>query len=332
LLRIDHRVADHPPGSDPEGIVLTFLVPRELAGLRLDRFIQNRIPRLSRTRANAIVRSCAFMADGRRRRPAERVKDGEVVLLVRPHFEEPETPLYFGVVYEDDDVLGVDKPSGLPMHPTATYHRHTLTYLLREKYGDPTPHIAHRLDRETSGVVVCGKHIDAERGLKRAFEDRRVKKTYQAIVRGVIEDDEGRIEVPLAHVREGLHVLMEVREDGYDSRTAYVVEERGPAHTLVTLHPETGRQHQLRVHLREIGHPIVGDKLYGPEREQPFLDFIDTGMTPDLEARLGHDRQALHAHSVSVQHPIRDETLDILAPLSPDLVKLWMRLRGSAGP
>lgn len=325
-------MVDHPPGSDPEGVVLTFPVPRELAGQRLDRFIQNRIPRLSRTKANAIVRSCAFTADGRRRRPAERVRAGEVVLLVRPRFEEPEAPLYFGIVYDDDDVLGVDKPSGLPMHPTATYHRHTLTYLLREKYGQPTPNIAHRLDRETSGVVVCGKHRTAERGLKRAFEDRKVTKTYQAIVRGVIEEDQGRIDVPLAHVTEGLHVLMEVREDGYDSRTVFVVDERGPDHTLVTLHPETGRQHQLRVHLRELGHPIVGDKLYGPEHEQPFLDFIETGMTPELEGRLGHHRQALHARSVSMRHPIREETLEIHAPFSADLVELWTRLRGDAPP
>jgi 23S rRNA pseudouridine1911/1915/1917 synthase len=315
-----------PKGSDPDGIVLTFPVPRELAGLRLDRFIQNRIPRLSRTRANEIVRSCCYGADGRRRRPSERTRAGEVVLLVRPKFVEPEVPLHFGVVYDDDDVLGIDKPSGLPMHPTATYHRHTLTYLLRERYGDSPPHIAHRLDRETSGVVVCGKHLDAERGLKRAFEDRKVDKTYLAIVRGRLALDDGRIDLSIAPVREGLHVMMELREDGPPARTEWHVLARKAEHTLLSLHPETGRQHQLRVHLSAVGHPIVGDKLYGPEREAPFLDFIETGMTPALEARLGHHRQALHAHRVRMTHPTTGAPLTIEAPLSPDLARLWEAL------
>jgi 23S rRNA pseudouridine1911/1915/1917 synthase len=320
-------VVDRPPGSDPDGIVLTFPVPRELAGLRLDRFIQNRIPRLSRTRANQIVRSCCYCEDGRRRRPSERTRAGEVVLLVRPKFEEPPAPLYFGVVYEDDDVLGVDKPAGLPMHPTATYHRHTLTFLLREKYGESVPHIAHRLDRETSGVVVCGKNLPAERGLKRAFEYRKVRKTYLAIVRGEVAEDTGFVDISLAPVSEGLHVMMEAREDGSPAYTEWSVLERRGAHTMLSLHPRTGRQHQLRVHLAAVGHPIVGDKLYGPEKEQPFLDFIDTGMTPALEARLGHHRQALHAHAITLAHPISDEPLTIEAPLSQDLVDLWERLR-----
>jgi 23S rRNA pseudouridine1911/1915/1917 synthase len=320
-----------PPGSDPDGIVLTFPVPRELAGLRLDRFIQNRIPRLSRTRANEIVRSCCYRADGRKRRPSERTRAGETVILVRPKFEEPPAPLYFGVVFEDEDVLGVDKPAGLPMHPTATYHRHTLTFLLRERYGESPPHIAHRLDRETSGVVVCGKHLDAERGLKRAFEDREVDKTYLAVVRGEMEGDEGRIELPLAPVTDGLHVLMEVREDGPPARTAWKVLERKKGHTLLSLHPETGRQHQLRVHLSEIGHSIVGDKLYGPEREQPFLDFIETGMTDALLERLGHERQALHAHEVTLTHPGTKEPFTVRAPFADDLEKLWGGLRDIEG-
>jgi 23S rRNA pseudouridine1911/1915/1917 synthase len=307
--------------------VLTFPVPRELAGLRLDRFIQNRIPRLSRTRANEIVRSCCYRADGRKRRPSERTRAGETVILVRPKFEEPPAPLHFGVVFEDEDVLGVDKPAGLPMHPTATYHRHTLTFLLRERYGDSPPHIAHRLDRETSGVVVCGKHLDAERGLKRAFEDRQVDKTYLAIVRGEMAEDEGHIELPLAPVKEGLHVLMEVCEDGPPARTTWKVLERRAGHTLLSLHPETGRQHQLRVHLSEIGHSIVGDKLYGPEREKPFLDFIETGMTDALLDRLGHDRQALHAHEVTLVHPGTKEPFTVRAPLAADLKKLWGGLR-----
>ena len=317
-----------PPGCAPDSIVLSFPVPRELAGVRLDRFIQGRIPRLSRTRANAIVRECAHHLDGRRRRPSERVREGEVVLLVRPPFQEPEAPTSFGVVYDDEAMLVVDKPAGLPVHPSASYHKNTLTFLLRERYPESPPHLAHRLDRETSGVLVCARTLEDERQLKKAFAGRAVEKVYLAIVRGRIDPDEGQVDLPLGRPDQGLHLLMVVREDGAPSRTGYRVIARAPEHTLVALRPLTGRQHQLRVHLAALGHPIVGDKLYGPEGADVFLEHIETGMTPSLEARLGHTRQALHAHRLTIAHPRSGLPTELTAPLAPDLVALWKRLGG----
>lgn len=319
-----------PPGCSEDSVVLTFEVMRDLAGVRLDRFIQGRIPRLSRTRAQKIIRTCAYRSDGTRRRPSEIVKPGEVVLLVRERFEEPEVPLRFDVLLDDGAVLAVDKPPGLPMHPTATYHKHTLSHLLRKRYapeGGYAPQIAHRLDRETSGVVLCGKTRSAERSLKMAFESHRVSKTYLAIVRGEIEPSALRIDLPMAPVSEGLHVLMTLRpEGGLPALTELRVRARRAGHSLVELFPRTGRQHQLRLHLSAIGHPIVGDKLYGPEREAPFLEYIETGMTPELRCRLGHDRQALHAHSVTFAHPASGLPTTVSAPLAPDLVQLWEAL------
>jgi 23S rRNA pseudouridine1911/1915/1917 synthase len=312
-------------------VVLTFEVPRECAGQRLDRFIQRKIPRLSRTRAQRIIRACAFRSDGSRRRPSELVRAGEVVLLVRERFEEPKTPLEFGILYRDEAILGVDKPPGLPVHPSATYHKHTLSYLLRERYerdGKRGPRIAHRLDRETSGVVLCGCTAEDERTLKIAFEDHEVEKSYLAIVRGRLRDDRGSIELPMRAVKEGLHLLMEICEpgEGLEARTGFAVRERRGNHTLLELSPKTGRQHQLRVHLSAIGHPIVGDKLYGPEREAPFLEYIETGMTDALAERVGHRRHALHAHSMTFRHPRSGEPFTLNAPLPRDLVELWERL------
>jgi len=328
-----------PPGCDPDSILLTFPVAREHAGLRLDRFVQSRIPRLSRTRAQKIVAACAYRPDGTLRRPSDRVRVGEVVLLVRPRFREPDVPMTFEVVFEDEHVLAIDKPAGLPMHPTASYHRHTLTWLLRERYGDAAPTIAHRLDRETSGLVVCGKGPDSARALKRAFERRSVDKTYLAIVEGRLPDEAGEVDLPLASVREGLHIMMEVRDAGPASRarTEYRVVARAAAHTLLELHPLTGRQHQLRVHMAAIGYPIVADKLYGPRGNAPFLEVIETGLTEELIARLGHHRQALHAQHLAVRHPRGDDhVLQLRAPLAEDLGALWVRLGGadidSAGP
>jgi 23S rRNA pseudouridine1911/1915/1917 synthase len=313
--------------------VLTFTVPREQSGLRLDRFLQLRMPRLTRTRAQAIVRASAYRADGVRRRPSDIVRADEIVYLVRERFIEPITPLYFGTIYEDEALLVVDKPAGLPMHPTATYHKHTLSYLLRQQYAEApfVPRIAHRLDRETSGLVICGKTAEAERKLKRAFEQHAIRKTYLAIVRGRLVDDMGEIALPMAPALEGLHVLMEVRaEGGLTAVTQYRVLARTDEHSLLALAPSTGRQHQLRVHLSAIGHPIVGDKLYGPEREAPFLEYIETGLTPELELRLGLARQALHAYALSFQHPASGAACALDAPVPEDMLGLWHRCGGAS--
>jgi len=320
---------ERPPGTPDDAVVLTFEVAPEHAGVRLDRYLQIQIPRLSRTRAQSIVRACAVQLNGARRRPSQLVRAGEVVVLVRDKLVEPEVPLHFGVLLDDPDVLAVDKPSGLPMHPTATYHRHTLSKLLEDRYGGEgryAPQIAHRLDRETSGVVLCGRSRASSRALKMAFEAQRVQKGYLAIVRGVLAEDTGTIDLAIAPVTTGLHVLMEPRADGLVARTEWRVVERRAEHTLLELAPRSGRQHQLRVHLASIGHPIVGDKLYGPDREAPFLEHIETGMTPSLLARLGHTRQALHAARVRFVHPGTGQPAEVRSPLPPDLAELWATL------
>jgi 23S rRNA pseudouridine1911/1915/1917 synthase len=330
MQRRPRPLAEPPPGTPEDAVVLTFEVARDHAGIRLDRFIQLRIPRLSRSRAQKIIRACAYRSDGTRRRPSEIVKAGEVVLLVRENFAEPDCPLHFEVLHDDGAVLALDKPPGLPMHPTATYHKHTLSSLLRQRYADDggfVPAIAHRLDRETSGVVLCGRTPAAERALKMQFEAHRVRKTYLAIVRGEVERDAFSIDLPMAPVSEGLHVLMQVQHDGgLPAHTDVSVRARSGGHSLLELSPRSGRQHQLRVHLSAIGHPILGDKLYGPEREAPFLQYIETGMTPELLAQLGHERQALHAHRVTFAHPLSGAETTIDAALPPDLDELWGRL------
>jgi 23S rRNA pseudouridine1911/1915/1917 synthase len=253
------------------------------------------------------------------------VRAGETVVLVRPPFEEPNVPLYFDVLYQDEDIVAIDKPAGLPVHPSATYHKNTLTALLRDHFGDAAPQIAHRLDRETSGLLLCGRTRAAERALKLDFENRRVRKRYLAIVRGVIPDDGGQIELPMDRVKEGLHLLMEVTPEGegHPAVTRYQVVARRPDATLVALAPQSGRQHQLRVHLSAHGFPIIGDKLYGPEGPGPFLDYIETGMTDGLLRRLGHHRHALHAYALEFNHPASGKAMTLRAPLSRDLVALW---------
>ncbi len=327
-----------PPGFDPGSVVLRFVVPNELEGQRLDRFLHWRIPRLTRERAQQIIEHSATDPEGRRRRSFERLHAGEIVLLVRERFVEPDAPRTFTVLYEDEAMLALDKPAGLPVHPSATFHKNTLTALLRERYGERAPHLSHRLDKETSGVVLCGTAGADDTALKKQFEARTVAKVYLAIVRGVMREGEGVIDLPLGRRKQvdrpsdldGVeHLMVEVRSDGQPARTRYEVIERASDRTLVRLWPETGRQHQLRVHLAAVGHPILGDKLYGPEGHDVFRELIDAGaMTEALAERLGHHRHALHAAELSVDHPRTGARITFSAPLPPDLVELLARGRG----
>jgi len=316
-----------PSGCAENSIILSFPVAPEFSGMRLDLFIQSRIPRLSRTRAQRIVKACGYRENGIKSRASDLVRAGETVYLVRPPFEEPSAPRELPILYQDDVMLAIDKPPGLPVHPSASYHRNTVSFILQEKYGHAeAPRIAHRLDRETSGLLLCSRTPEHERTLKGAFEGRRMQKSYLAVVRGELAADDGTINLPMARPDTGLHVLMQVRADGLSAVTDYRVRDRIAGYSLVELFPHTGRQHQLRVHLAALGHSIVGDKLYGPEREAPFLESIESGLTPELIARLGHDRHALHAHRLTFEHPVGGHTLTLEAPLAPDLVALWQRL------
>jgi 23S rRNA pseudouridine1911/1915/1917 synthase len=303
-------------------VVLVFRVPNELDGQRLDRFLEWRIPRLTRERAAEIVEACARDADDGPRKPWERVHAGETVRLVRERFREPEAPRVFGVLYADPELVVVDKPPGLPVHPSATYHRNTLTNLLRERFGEGGPHIAHRLDKETSGIVVCAPPGPFEVRLKKQFEARTVVKTYLAVVRGVVGPDVLVIDRPMRRATSGLHMCMEVHPEGADALTELEVVSRRADRTLVLLRPRTGRQHQLRVHLAAIGHPILGDKLYGPGAQDIFFEVIEQGMTTSARARLGHVRHALHAHRIELDHPRTGKRCVFESPLPEDLVAL----------
>lgn len=326
---------------DDDAVVLSFDVAREFDGKRADLFIQSRIPRLSRTRSAQIVRQCGFRSTTESEdivpvSPGDRVRSGQVMFLVRRRFEEPQTPRTFDVMHQDEHVLALDKPAGLPMHPSATYHRNTLTALLRERYGDQAPHIAHRLDKETSGVVLCGRTLGAERHLKVQFERRRVKKSYLAIVRGFPPGGEGLVNAWLqpAPGRYGMTMaaVPPNTAGALHATTRFQVIRHFRRYSLVVLWPITGRQHQLRVHLAHLGHPIVGDKLYGPDGDGAFTEFIADGMTPGLRSRLGMDRQALHAHGIGFAHPEDGRWVTLWAPPPGDMKDFWQTQQDEAFP
>jgi len=310
------------PSETPlELIQIRLVVAPQYHGWRLDRYLAARIPRLSRNRVQQMIRSQEALG-ARPRRPANRVRAFEEVVLLRPAPHEPDVPRSFVILHQDDAMLAIDKPAGLPVHATARFHRNTLTALLREQFPESPPAIAHRLDRETSGLMLLGRTRAAMASLKRLFRQRQVQKSYLAVVHGQTPG-EGLIDLPLGpDLVSGIRIKMAVTPGGLPSRTRYRTLEHRGGFSLVEARPETGRQHQIRAHLDAIGHPVVGDKLYG-QPPTTWLEYIEAGLTEGLRARLLHHRQALHAAAAAFPHPETGVPTVLHCPLAEDLRLLW---------
>ena len=305
-----------------DALCSVFEVRAEQAGMRLDRWLTAELTRLTRSRAKEIVANFAFTPAGVPLAASHRVRTGEIVAVYRPRWEEPAAPRNVTVLYADAHVVAVDKPAGLPVHPTARFHANTLTSVLGEIYPGERVVLAHRIDRETSGIVLAARTREAERRLKADFAGRRVSKTYHALVHGRVEADEQIVDAPMALEGGEVGVKMAVRpvsRGGLPSRTRVVVLERFDGFTLVAAHPETGRQHQIRVHMAHVGHPLVGDKLYAHGDDMVLACLA----APPDDARLALlllPRQALHAAALDLVHPATGAPLEVRSPLPDDML------------
>ncbi len=307
-------------------------------GMRLDHFLRDVLFWRSRSSIRRLIeKGAVLVGGGRKARPSLKVRQGEVITILLPSRPPAEIPAgpppQVPILYEDPYLLAVDKPAGLAVHPSGKRVEGTLIGILHARYPGrseeegPLPRLCHRLDKETSGVLLVSKDERTRGLLGRQFEERKVVKTYLAVVEGAPDRMEGIIDLPLApDPKSPIRLKMEARRDGRGrpALTRFKVLERGERFSLLQVRPATGRQHQIRVHLAAVGHPVVGDKIYGPE-ERLFLKALEGRLTPEEKERLILPRHALHAWKLRFLHPVEGEEMEITAPLPADMAGL-MRL------
>jgi 23S rRNA pseudouridine1911/1915/1917 synthase len=302
---------NRPPDYSPASLRR---VPESLAGLRLDQALARMFPEHSRSRLQSWLREGHILLDSHAAKPKQKIWGGERIEIT-PQPDPSQTAhrperMALDIVYEDDAVLVVNKPAGLVMHPGSGNWKGTLLNALLE-YAPATAAVAragivHRLDKDTSGLVVVAKTPEAQTSLVRQLQARSVKREYLALVHGAVKAD-GEVSAAVGrHPRE--RTRMAVVPGGRSALTRYRVLARFAAATLLQCSLATGRTHQIRVHMHSIGHPLVGDPVYGDRRR--------TRTGPRLD---GFRRQALHAQRLSFVHPVSGTAVSFEAPLPEDM-------------
>lgn len=305
-------------------------LPLDQIGLRLDVALAAQLPEFSRSRLSSWLKDEVLLVDGKPSRPRELVRGGEKISLkvqVADLVIDAAQSVEFGVLYQDADLFVLNKPAGLVVHPGAGNPDHTLIngllHLDPELKSVPRAGLVHRLDKDTTGCLVVARTLEAHTNLVAQLAEREVGREYLAVCNGVPVAG-GLIDVPIGrHPQDRLKFCAD--EFGRPSRTHFRVKERYRAHCLLTLKLETGRTHQIRVHLQYAKYPIVGDVLYGGRFKRP------KGITPEaLAALLGFKRQALHAFRLTLTHPRTGQQLVTEAPVPADMQALIDVLRADA--
>ena len=305
--------------------VIQLCVDADHEGERLDIWITSQVDMLSRTRVKALIKSGAIhFADGTAVKPhAQTVAGMQVVVVLQP--AEPvlivAEDIALDILYEDRDVIVVNKPVGLVVHPAPGHPNGTLVNALLFHCGDLAgvggelrPGIVHRLDRDTSGVIIAAKCQSAMDSLTQQFHDRLVEKAYFAILHGVPHPGLGRIETQIGRSNHDRKMMSTQTSRGRDAITNYHLVEAFSEFCTVNIGIETGRTHQIRVHMAHIGHPVVGDSVYGGRHNRRVLPLVVK-------------RQMLHAAKLTISHPTSGERLTFEAPLAPDMSALLSALR-----
>ncbi len=302
----------------------------EGGGGRLDRYLADLLG-LSRNRITNLLAEGRITVDEKRPRKSHVVEVGQRVVVDVPEpvpIEAAAESISVPVVFQDADIAVVDKPAGLVVHPAPGHRTGTLVNALLHQIGDLSgiggalrPGIVHRLDKDTSGLLVVAKSDRAHQGLSEALRAREVKRVYSAALWGHLDQDLTEVEAPIGRDPKNRR-RMAVRDEGRAARSTFQVVERWPTASFCTVRLHSGRTHQIRVHALHLGHPVVGDDLYGPARERGFSG-PNRAWAGELARRV--PRQFLHASELRFRHPVSGEELGFSSPLPEDLadVRRW---------
>ena len=293
----------------------------EEKGQRLDVFVVERFPELSRSHVQKLIEQGNVLVDGSVRKANYKLRGGEAVQVTVPQAEpisvEPED-IPLDILYEDKDIIVVNKARGMVVHPASGVYSGTLVNALLYHCqdlsginGEIRPGIVHRLDKDTSGVMVCAKNDTAHLDLAEQIRTKTAHRTYWAIVHGNIKEEAGIIKGDIGRHPTDRKKMAIVRENGKPAVTHFKVLERFGEYTLVECQLETGRTHQIRVHMTSIGHPLVNDPKYGPKKSSPFAI----------------NGQALHSLQLTLTHPVTKEEMTFTAPIPTDMEKILTGLR-----
>jgi 23S rRNA pseudouridine1911/1915/1917 synthase len=306
-------------------------VAAEDAGTRLDKYLAVRLTDLSRTQIQRLVQEGRATAASGPLSASYRVREGETIGLCVPPPRPSDLaaePLTLNILYEDDDLLVIDKPAGLVVHPAPGHRSGTLVNALLHHCrslsgigGEERPGIIHRLDKDTSGLLVVAKHDRSHRHLAAQLKTRKLQRRYQALVHGAMPAQEGTINAPVGRHPTQRKKMAVVARGGRAARTHYRVLESWGALSLLELVLETGRTHQIRVHLASLGHAVLGDAAYGPgARRWPGKPALEQAMRT-------FPRQALHAAQVRFRHPTHRGCMTFSSPIPTDMAALVAQLR-----
>jgi 23S rRNA pseudouridine1911/1915/1917 synthase len=309
---------------------LSLTLPGSPGGQRLDQALASALPQYSRSRLAGWIKDGSVALDGRQVRPRDPVYGGEQVVLraqMVPDERVAAESMPLTVRYRDAHIFVIDKPAGLVVHPGAGNRAHTLQNGLLaldpQLATVPRAGIVHRIDKDTSGLLVVARTLEAHTALVVALREHAVRREYLALCVGSLTGG-GTVDKPIDRHRTD-RLRMAVRADGRAAVTHYRIEERLAQHTLLRVILETGRTHQIRVHLAHIGHPLVGDPLYGGRRQ------LVAGLGPGGRAALAaFRRQALHATKLEFAHPVTGRTIAVESPLPADLLALLDALRSGS--
>jgi len=337
-----------PEPSEPETPLSEtpqeFDVKPRTDGKRIDAYLASRFVDYSRSVIQRIIEAGAVEVNGRPIRASYKIRTGDQVKVWLPPLHDT-TPVAedipIEVVYEDEYLTVVNKPADMVTHPSRGNWRGTVVNAIQHHLdqlstvaGEDRPGIVHRLDRDTTGLLVVVKDDLAHRRLALQFEHRTVHKEYLALVYGVPQRDSDYVERPIGFhptIRERMAVR-EIADGGRDAVTFYEVVERFRGYALVLCKPRTGRTHQIRVHLASIGHPIVADRAYSGRSSLTLADLEIPGADPDALASVLIDRQALHAHTLRFAHPMTERPVELTAPLPPDMARTLEAFREHRQP